>query len=267
MMTFLLSQHSSGKAISRSHSCRHSFSARRLPVLAFLSVLVLSHIFFLFICLLPSASLRAQTNLRLGGGVALAPSVVSAQSLLNLSSLSTPSGVLQLVSDSRLTGWHAAGRLMVGLGDQIGFTVAGAYHRFSDLRVNIVDPAQPSVSLDELSLAQTIVPLSAGLELTLFRFGIGVYVAGDLNFNFISSSAQAIPTNLVNAGLMLRDTYSRVGGNVGLGVDLSLFGVGVDVCARYNHANLIGRNPGEAEQTFFTLTASILLGSKTKPPQ
>jgi hypothetical protein len=210
-----------------------------------------------------SEKLHAQANLRLGGGVST--TYDNLQSAFNSTLITTPTGVRQLVSDTRLTGAHAAARFMVGLGDNLGFTAAAAYHRFSDLRVNIVDPAMPTASLGDLRVSQSLIPISAGLEYTLLRLGVGVYITGDLSYNFISSFTDGIPPTLATSGLALRDTFSRVGGSAGVGVDLMLFGVvGVDVCARYNHTNLIGRVGGEPEQTFFTLTASFLLGSKTK---
>jgi hypothetical protein len=204
---------------------------------------------------------QAQTNVRLGGGVSTTNDNINA--VFATTQVTTPSGALQLVSNTQFVGYHLAARLMLPLAENIGFTLGGAYHRFGDMRVDVINPAQPMVTLSTITASQTILPISGGLEFRLLRLlFLSLYLTGDVSYNIFTSQADGIPISISSAGVSVRDSYNRVGGNVGVGVDVMLGGVGVDICARYNHANLIGRTDSEAQQTFLSLTASVVLGAK-----
>jgi hypothetical protein len=223
---------------------------------------VVLRVLFVVVCItFTQAASFAQTSVRLGGGISTTYDNVNA--VLGTTNITTPSGARQFVSDAQFVGYHAAARLMLPLAENIGFTLGGAYHRFGNVRVNVIDPMQPSVTISSLNVSQTIIPLSGGLEFRLVRLLLlSLYLTGDVSYNIFSSTADPLPVSVSSAGVSVRDNYNRVGGNVGVGVDMMLGSVGVDVCVRYNHANLIGRTSAESPQTFLSLTASLVLGKK-----
>ncbi len=204
--------------------------------------------------LLP-VSLSSQ-SLRIGGGLSTTYNNVDA--LLTSSTYTSGGTARQILSDATFTGYHLGLRYMLPLGSGVGFTAAVGWHRFGTVRLNVVDPVKPTIALSNFEASQTMIPVAGGLELTIFRAGIGLYLMGELSYNyFISNTKNGIPT-----GIELRDAFSRVGGSAGLGVDMSVGGIGVDVALRYHYANLIGKTSGEPETTFLSLTVALLLGKK-----
>lgn len=220
------------------------------------------------VCAFCIAPLAAQTSFRLGGGVSTTydnlSSALSGQALSG-ATVTGGGGAWSLVSELPLIGWHGSARLMLPLADRVGFTLAGAYHQFGTARVDVLDvsrPSMPTVRLGDMRITQTMIPIAAGLEYSLVRLGIGLYIMGEISYNLFTSSAEGMPVQLTQAGLAVRESFGRAGGSVGVGADLLIGGIGIDVAVRYHHTNLIGRPTSEREQAFFSLTASLLLGTK-----
>jgi hypothetical protein len=205
-----------------------------------------------------SAFSFAQTSIRFGGGVSATSQEVSRG--LATQSL-TPSTALRFLSDQQYTGYHGAVRFMIPASEQVGITVSATAHRFEQMNISVVDPLRPTVVLGNVRAAQTLVPLSGGIEWRLFRLLLSLYVTGELGYNLAFSTVHDVPAAL-QGRVSGAETTGRISGNVGIGTDLMLGSVGADVCLRYNHLNLIGRGMSEAEQTFLSLTLAIVLGTK-----
>lgn len=208
----------------------------------------------LFLTIAPLTNLQAQA-FRFGGGVMVAGNNI--EFYFNGSTYNSSNGIRQLITDTQFLGYQISGAYIAPLGGNAGLTLSAGWFNFGDIQFDVVDPQKPTITLQSFSSKQQMVSLSAGLELAIFRLGLGVYLLGELQYNILFASAISLPIDL-----QLPETSNRIGGAVGVGLDLNLGGFGVDIQGKYNLSNLIGRTTNEITKPFVSITASILLGKK-----
>jgi hypothetical protein len=194
-------------------------------------------------------------NFRFGGGISAPYEQIVAVRF------SLPQGGVFLypVSQAQNLGYHVAARYLLSLEKGRGITFSAALHQFETPIFSVYDPSQPTFPTS-VKVSQTFVPLGVGFEYRFFSLLIfHAYVAGEASYNLIHSRSEYGQPNGLTSNIA---TLSRIGGNVALGVELSIFGIGADVSARYYFANLLLREQNELSRSFVALNVSLLFGEK-----
>ena len=95
----------------------------------------------------------------------------------------------------------------------------------------------------------------------LFKSIVSPYLGGDLQYNYISNTVD-YPVNVVGVPLNLdkAPTDNRVGASVGGGLMIDLAVLSLNVDARYNIANFIGKTAQEKSKEYLTLTVGVSFG-------
>jgi hypothetical protein len=200
--------------------------------------------------------LSTSTSLKAQGGVAI------------YGGLSTPNDQLGNVYNDNTTfeslpgnadlGYHFGARYRMPLAASFMLSGGVAWNRFPESEVYIMKPGTND-TLGGLATVNNIVPVSVGLDYVIFNKGLGMFVGGELAYNYISAT-----TELIYGGNTIpyekEETQNRVGGGVGLGVffDAKIATAIVDV--KYNVVNLIGKEENEESKNYVTLSLGLMLG-------
>ena len=131
--------------------------------------------------------------------------------------------------------------------------------RFNEAQYNFI-PATIGIdtSLAKIQSTSNIVPISVGINAYLLKSFINLYATGDVSYNYISYSYDIVLKNKPGIPITNSDNDSRLGYGFGAGVDfdLSLFKINVE--AKFNVANIIGRSGDEQQKKYGTLTLGII---------
>lgn len=147
--------------------------------------------------------------------------------------------------------------------DLVTYTINGGWNKFSISDVTITDPKTGDIY--DLSLSQNIFPISPGIQLNLIRLNpIKIYIAGDISLNIIKNSidikrkiaSQNIPIPVIFG----EDTEYRGGVAPGIGVELGLGLLTVDVNAKLHYMNLINKKDDEPTTSFLMTNVSVFFG-------
>jgi hypothetical protein len=218
-----------------------------------LTTAVLSLCFFLGV-----GSLSAQN---IGFGLGLSTPDDQLNDVYNRDRLENNSDLYDLFRESTALGFHLQGRVLVDMGESVDFTAGIGIHQFPDSEIIVLGANNDT--LGSFETKQNVIPISAGIEYTLFRKMIGLYVAGEVNYNYFINS---VSNEQLSVPLPLEETeYFRGGVSLGFGIDVATPILTADVGVRYNILNIIGKEAASEEQkSFVSLTAMIYLGQKSQ---
>lgn len=163
-----------------------------------------------------------------------------------------------IIRNGAKTGYHFGIKARMPLAGGLSFTGSIAYNKFPDTKLEITNPNDPTNKVS-LTTSQDIIPVAAGINYHIIRSVIGVYGLGELTYNYISNSVN-VDTKGVDIPISSSPSYNRVGANVGAGIDFDLFLVNMNVEAKYNFTNLIGKETGESTKSFFSLSLGVYFG-------
>ncbi len=147
--------------------------------------------------------------------------------------------------------------------DFVTYTINGGWNKFSISDVSIKDPKTGDVY--DLSLSQNIFPISPGIQLNLIRLNpVKIYIAGDVSLNIIKNSidmkksiySQSIPIPVIFGD----ETEYRGGIAPGLGVELDLGLLTLDVNAKLHYMNIINKKDDEPTTSFLMTNVSVFFG-------
>ena len=167
----------------------------------------------------------------------------------------------KFVRDGAKTGYHFGVKIRMPLVSGIMLTGGAAWHRFPESTIDVNDPTTGS-KLITLSTVQDIIPITAGINYYIINTGVGLYGTGELSYNYnkntvnVDYNGTSIPANFDTA-----PTYNRVGAGFGAGIDFNAFLFLANLEAKYNYANIIGRDSGEELKAYFTLSLGIHFGT------
>ena len=176
-------------------------------------------------------------------------------------SLTEPGTYGNFFRDGAKTGYHFGIKIRMPLVSGIMLTGGAAWHRFPESTIDVNDPTTGS-KLITLSTVQDIIPITAGINYYIINTGIGLYGTGELSYNYnkntvnVDYNGTSIPANFDTA-----PTYNRVGAGFGAGLDFNAFLFLANLEAKYNYANIIGRDSGEELKAYFTLSLGIHFGT------
>lgn len=205
----------------------------------------------------------------------MATSTMQAQSFSFGVGLSTPNDAISSVynnitldkfeenlGDAASIGYHLQAKYRFGLGENLRFSAAIGLHRFPEADIVITNPKDEKKYT--LTATSNLVPISVGLEAVLLKSGMGLYLLGDLSYNYFSNSIGLKQSSGVDVPFVVdSDPFARVGVGIGAGVDFDLGLFVADVTGKYNIASLINKeNQNEPDRSYFALTLSIVFGKR-----
>ena len=201
--------------------------------------------------------------------VSLSSSIsVQAQGLAIYGGLSTPNNEIGNVYNDNTTfeslagtadmGYHFGARYRMPLAASFMLSGGVSWNRFPESKVFIMRP-NSNDTLGGLATVNNIIPVALGLDYVIFNKGLGMFVGGELAYNYISTTTELIYQNQT-IPYEKDETQNRVGGAVGLGVffDAKIATAIVDV--KYNVVNLIGKENNEDSKNYVTLSLGLMLG-------
>lgn len=160
-----------------------------------------------------------------------------------------------LVSRGMDAGYHLAFKGRIGLADNADLYLGFGYHKFPQTKIEVIDPQTKKV-LATLNSTTNIIPISAGLNLYPIRSIIGIYATGDLSYNYISSSLDYKIAG-VEVPLTKTPTDGRLGFGLGAGVDLPLGLILLNLEAKYNYINFIGKTDKEDSKNYLSVALGV----------
>ena len=194
--------------------------------------------------------------------------------------LSTPNDkVSKVYSDENLTsnnistgdffidhadlGYHLGVAARIEL-SQLFHLVGGVeFHRFprSEFRIKVLNEDTGEMETHKFKSTQNIFPVHAGINFAVINSDLlGVYATGGLAYNYISNSVDIVTEESdFSVPLDLSPTDSRAGYFFGAGTDINLQIFKLNLEMKYHHINLIGKDTGELEKKFFTVSLGIIL--------
>jgi opacity protein-like surface antigen len=163
--------------------------------------------------------------------------------------------IANLISAGLKTGYHLGVKVSMPLNSNFSFVGAVGYNSFPQSEIEVRDPNSNEL-LATLSTSTKIVPISAGLNLYVFKSFISPYLAGDLSYNYISTSVESKFMG-TTVPISTTPSNSRFGFGFGVGTDISLGLVDLNLEGKYNYTNLIGKTTDEPNKYYFTLILGI----------
>lgn len=200
--------------------------------------------------------------------------VAQAQSLSIGVGLSTPNEAVSSVynnitlanfgedlEDAASVGYHIQAKYKFGLGESVRFALGAGWHRFPEADIIIRNPQDNKTYV--LTATSNIIPITAGIDYSIIKSAIGVYLMGDLSYNYFINSV-GLKQEYGDVPFAINDeAQPRVGVGFGAGVDFDLKVVTLDLAAKYNIANLINKeNADEPDRSYFGLTLSVVFGTR-----
>ena len=162
----------------------------------------------------------------------------------------------QLLSEGLNSGYHIGIKLNMPLNDNFDFVGNLGYNSFPESKITITDPANGN-KLAELSTSTKIIPIAAGLSFYPFKSVISPYIVGELSFNYIQTAVEA---TYFGASIPISTTPAdnRFGFGIGLGTNIGLGLIDLNIEAKYNYLNLIGKEAEEQDKYYLTLLVGFV---------
>lgn len=220
----------------------------------------IKHWMLLPILMLLTVSAFAQTSLTLGVGLATPNSQIN--DVYNSKKLQSGNNVYDMIREASGLGYTIGARLRVPLGEKTFFSAGVGFTRFPSSDIDVKVPGNDSTVL-KLASVQNIIPISAGVDVFLFKSFISPYLGGELQYNYISNTVDyavggvSLPLNIDTA-----PTDNRVGAALGAGMMLDLGVIALNIDGRYNIVNLIGKNTDEQSKEYLSLQLGVAFGWK-----
>lgn len=164
----------------------------------------------------------------------------------------------KFVRDGAKNGYHFGVKIRMPLVSGIMLTGGAAWHRFPESTIEVKDNA--GKVLTALTTIQDIIPITAGINYYILNTGVGLYGTGELSYNYNKNTVN-FKSGDTDIPFDSSPSYNRVGAGFGAGLDFNAFLFLANLEAKYNYANIIGRDSGEELKAYFTLSLGIHFGS------
>lgn len=207
--------------------------------------------------ILPLSSLFAGPLLDFGLKAGLAIPNDRISNVFNKEQLKTQDFIGNLKTEALDNGYNVAARLRLDLVSNLKFMGEIGFNRFPQTEIEVIDPSTNEL-IATLNTTINIIPITAGINWYLIEKGVGIYLIGDLKYNYISSSLDTkIDNNDVTIPVQSSEAENTIGYGIGAGVDFSLVLLRANIEAEYNHVNLISSKNNDDMKTYATVTLGI----------
>ncbi|MDB5034158.1 MAG: hypothetical protein JWQ98_1399 [Chlorobi bacterium] len=139
-------------------------------------------------------------------------------------------------------------------GKALALTGGIGYNHFAPANSGYFDESDRSV---ELQSSQTMIPVSAGVDMRLGQGIISPYLSLEATYNLYMRSFSPVQGESTPGVTLESSTDSRFGAAVGGGVNFDLSPIDIEVGARLHVANLLNQENGEAEIYYLQLGATL----------
>lgn len=163
--------------------------------------------------------------------------------------------------ESSRIGYHFGGKLRMNLTKNFVVNAGVTWHSFPATNIEI--KANDTI-LAQYTNRDNVIPVSAGFNFYLIRSVLGVYLTGDLTYNFITHTLNVVQQTAEEIPLSLSPSDSRVGVGFGAGIDWDFNSLILNFDARYSIANLIGKSENEQSKSFLSFSVGVYFGSSFK---
>lgn len=212
---------------------------------------------FGLISVLSTYQARADIGLGIFAGLATPNSEIN--NIYNSDKLTEGETVNNLVRDAAKTGFDIGIKFRLPLGNSLLFNAGISWNSFPKTNIYIQNPTNNS-ALATLVTTQNIVPISAGVNFYPFTRTFGIYATGELTYNIMNSTVEVTVGNYSN--IDTNPTYNRTGIGLGVGLDLDLFLTLINIEAKYNFANVLGKVEDEKAKNYLTLNVAVYFGGR-----
>jgi len=166
----------------------------------------------------------------------------------------------QFLRESAKLGYTLGFNANLPLSDNFIFKSGIGLCRFPQSELKIYFPEQ-QLDTVVLKTIQNIIPITAGIDLFLFKSLISPYLSGNLSYNYIVNTLDIVRLNQ-ELPIATSKTYSRLGAGVGAGIDFNFEILTLNLEAKYWWVNLIGKTSEEPNKNYLTVTFSVIFGGR-----
>ncbi len=198
----------------------------------------------------------------LGVGFAIGLSTPNSQinDIYNSEKINLNNNLWNVARESAKIGYHLGLNLSLPLTDNFNFRGAITLNRFPKSELRLYFPQEPYDTVI-LRTIQNFIPISAGIDLYIFKSAVSPYLSGNLSYFYILNSIDIVKLNQ-ELPIATSKTDSRIGAGLGLGLDFNVGLVTLNVEAKYWFVNLIGNTSEERDKNFLTLGVGIIFGGR-----
>lgn len=195
-----------------------------------------------------------------GFNLGLATPNYEINNVYNSNKINLNNNIGELIRESAKLGYTFGVNLNLPLSKNFVFKSGIALCRFPQSELKIYFPGQ-QIDTVVLKSVQNIIPISAGIDLFLFKSLLSPYLSANLAYNYIANSIDIVKLNQ-ELPIATSETYSRLGAGIGAGIDFDLEILSVNLEGKYWLVNLIGKESEEKNKNFFTLTIGVIFGGR-----
>ena len=216
-------------------------------LLRFISIIFLTALFF-------NNNLLCQIGVGFTAGLSTPNNNVN--DIYNKSRLQGEGVIANLYRDGTKLGYNIGMGVRVPLSDNFLFRAGINWHKFPETGIK-VDTS--NALYKNITSSQNIIPIGAGFNYYIINSYIGIYLVGELTYNYMSASVDWKGVAPIS-GVSASPTDSRVGFGAGFGIDLKMPLVTLNLEPKYNLANLIGKTTDEQSKNYITLNLAVFFG-------
>ncbi len=168
--------------------------------------------------------------------------------------------VWDIAREAAKTGYFVGINLNLPLSENLNFQGSIYINRFPQSEIILYFPQQPYDTV-VLKSIQNLIPISAGINLFLFKSTVSPYILGNLSYFYNVNSIDIVRLNQ-ELPIATSKTESRIGAGIGAGIDINLEIITLNVEAKYWFTNLIGNVSGESNKNFLSLGVGVIFGGR-----
>lgn len=169
----------------------------------------------------------------------------------------------KILREAAKIGYSVGIDLNMPLTDNFMFFGGISLNRFpqTELKIFVPRPEQNQFDTVVLKAVQNIVPLSVGVNWYLFKSFLSPYVSGNLSYFYIVNSIDIVKLG-IDLPIATSKSNIRLGAGLGAGIDLNFELLTLNIEARYNFVNLIGKESDEPTKKYLTVGIGLIFGNR-----
>jgi opacity protein-like surface antigen len=165
-----------------------------------------------------------------------------------------------LLDKAASSGYIVEAKGRIGLGNNLDFVIGIGMARFNEGKYDLTVPGKSmnDSTIGQIQSTLNVVPITAGVNVYLFKSFVNLYATGDITYNYMSYSYDLIWKGAPGIPISNSENDARVGYGIGAGIDFDLILLKANFEAKFNCMNLIGRISDEKRKNYGTFTVGII---------